>query len=264
MPGHPLREKRDIGRLLIGTSGWSYPSWKQLFYPADLPTARWLEFYAGQFPTTEANSSFYHLPKISTCEKWASQVPRDFVFSVKASRFITHVKRLSDVAAPWRLFFSRARLLGSHLGPVLCQFPSSFHRHDERLESFLKMVRNGTPHGRRLRLVCEFRHESWFSTDVYRLLSRLGTALCIGDSGRYPRRDVLTADFAYVRFHGRSRLFASSYTRAELREEAEKLADYLREGYDSYVYFNNDAEGHAVANAKTLVNLLKRRSVLNT
>lgn len=253
--------KRNVGRFLIGTSGWSYASWKGVFYPVDLPNARWLEFFTGQFPTTEINSSFYHLPKPSTYEKWASQVPQGFIFSVKASRFITHVKRLKDVEAPWRLFLSHARPLGAHLGPILFQFPASFLRDDDRLEGFLKMVLKSASPKRRLRLVCEFRHESWFSNDVYRMLNRLGAVLCIGDSGRYPRRDVVTGDFVYVRFHGRSRLFASNYTRSELEEEAEKLTGYLRNGYDAYVYFNNDAEGHAVANAKMLTNLLEKQSV---
>ncbi|SLM49879.1 conserved protein of unknown function [Nitrospira japonica] len=253
-----VRHRRESGRILVGTSGWTYGSWKGLFYPVGLPNARWLEFFTGQFPTTEVNYSFYHLPKPSTYEKWASQVPQDFIFSVKASRYITHVKRLKDVEDPWRLFLSHARSLGTHLGPILFQFPESFHRDDDRLKDFLEMVRRGSS---RLRLVCEFRHESWFSTGVYRLLNRLGAALCIGDSGRYPRRDVVTADFAYVRFHGRSRLFASNYTRRELDEEARKVKGYLRDGYDAYVYFNNDAEGHAVANAKTFMGLIEKPSV---
>jgi len=232
-----------------------------VFYPADLPNARWLKFFTGQFPTTEVNYSFYHLPKPSTYEKWASQVPQEFIFSLKASRFITHVKRLTDVEAPWRLFLSHARSLGNHLGPILFQFPESFHRDDDRLEVFLKMVRKSASPEQRLRVVFEFRHESWFSKDVYRLLNRLGAVLCIGDSGRYPRRDVVTGDFVYVRFHGRSRLFASNYTRLELKEEADKLTGYVRDGYDTYVYFNNDAEGHAVANAKMLTGLITKHSV---
>jgi uncharacterized protein YecE (DUF72 family) len=193
-----------MSRLLIGTSGWTYPSWKGVFYPKDLPSARFLEFFTKKFSTTEVNYSFYHLPKPTTYKKWAAQVPESFMFAVKASRFITHIKRLTDVEEPWRLFLQNAQALGPHLGPILFQFPASFRRDNDRLTEFLKMARTVAPGADRLRMVFEFRHESWFSGDIYRLLSRHGAALCISDSSRYPRRDVMTADFVYFRFHGRN------------------------------------------------------------
>jgi len=241
-------------RLLIGTSGWTYPSWRGTFYPEDLPSRRYLEFYAHEFPTAEVNYSFYHLPKPETYAKWAAQVPEGFVFSVKASRLITHTKRLKDVKEPWETFVGNARSLGAHLGPILLQFPPSFRCNQDRLTAFLKIAGLS-----RVQLVFEFRHESWFVEEVYRLLSRHNAALCIADSPDYPRRDVLTAEFTYLRFHGRTHLFASRYSAAELAEEARKIRRYLRDGIDVYAYFNNDALGHAVENARMLRRLLERK-----
>jgi len=242
-----------MARILIGTSGWTYPSWRGTFYPEDLPSRRYLEFYAQEFPTTEVNYSFYHLPKPETYAKWAAQVPKGFVFSVKASRLITHTKRLKDVEEPWETFVGNARSLGAHLGPILLQFPPSFRCNLGRLATFLKMAGSS-----RVRLVFEFRHASWFVEEVYRLLSRHEAALCIADSPGYPRRDVLTAEFTYLRFHGRTQLFASRYSTAELAEEARKIRRYLRGGIDVYAYFNNDAQGYAVENARMLRRLLER------
>lgn len=245
-------------RCLIGTSGWTYPDWRGTFYPEDLPSWDYLAFYAREFPTAEVNYSFYHLPKPATYAKWAAQVPDEFIFSVKASRLITHTKRLRGVTEAWRTFVGNARALGAHLGPILLQFPSSFRCDRQRLGAFLDKA--SAAGDRPLRLVFEFRHESWFTEEVYRLLRRHGAALCIADSPSYPRRDVLTADFAYLRFHGRKTLFVSSYAKAELAEEAAAIRRYLKDGLDVFVYFNNTAGGHAIENARTLRELVKRRA----
>ena len=242
--------------VFIGTSGWAYSSWRGLFYPEDLPSARFLEFYKDKFPTTEVNYSFYHLPRPSTYEKWAAQVPDGFVFAVKVSRLITHTKRLRIVEDPWRVFLQNAQSLRSHLGPILFQFPASFRCDPVCLAEFLAMTRTVTPGAERLRLVFEFRHTSWFVDQVYRLLSDYGAALCVADSPQYPRGEVITANFLYFRFHGRIRLFASTYTKAELAEEAKKIRRFLHEGHDVYVYFNNDAEGFAVANSQMLTAMI--------
>jgi uncharacterized protein YecE (DUF72 family) len=241
-----------MARLLIGTSGWTYASWRGTFYPRSLASRQYLEFYAKEFSTTEVNYSFYHLPRPRTYEKWASQVPDKFVFALKASRFITHVKRLADVKEAWATFVENARSLGSHFGPILLQFPPSFRCDRKRLASFLRSAQNPASKSGLLRLAFEFRHPSWFTEEVYGLLRQHHAALCIADSPRYPRRNVITADFVYLRFHGRTELFASKYTDAELAEEAEEIGRYYRDGLDVYVYFNNDAEGHAVTNARTL------------
>jgi uncharacterized protein YecE (DUF72 family) len=245
-----------MARLFIGTSGWTYPSWKGTFYPEDLPSRDYLEFYSREFESTEVNYSFYHLPRPSTYEKWAAQVPDKFIFAVKASRFITHVKRLVEVEEAWATFVQNALAVGPHLGPILLQFPPSFRCDRPKLAAFLRIAQRPAPKSRPVRLVFEFRHESWFSEQTYTLLRRHNTALCIADSPRYPRRDVVTADFVYLRFHGRIDLFASKYTDSELAEEARQIRRYLLDGRDVYVYFNNDALGHAVANARTLIRLI--------
>lgn len=249
-----------MARILIGTSGWTYPDWRGAFYPEDLPSREYLAFYAREFLTAEVNYSFYHLPKPETYAKWAAQVPDGFIFSVKASRLITHTKRLRGVIEPWRTFVGNAQALGAHLGPILLQFPSSFRCDRKRLAAFLEKARAGALDDCLLRLVFEFRHESWFTADIYRLLQRHRAALCIADSPSYPRHDVLTADFTYLRFHGREELFVSSYSEAELAEEAGKITRYLKDGLDVFVYFNNTAGGHAIRNARTLRGLVKRRA----
>lgn len=248
-----------MARLFVGTSGWTYSSWKGTFYPEELPARQYLKFYAKNFGTTEVNYSFYHLPKLSTYEKWASQVPDSFVFAVKASRFITHVKRLIEVVNAWSTFVQNARALGPHVGPVLLQFPPSFRCDPQRVAAFLKGAREPMSQSSGLRLAFEFRHESWFKEEIYALLRQHQAALCIADSSRYPRHDKVTADFVYVRFHGRAKLFASEYTDKELMDEATRIRRYLRNGLDVYVYFNNDARGYAVKNAKTLRDLVQNR-----
>jgi uncharacterized protein YecE (DUF72 family) len=248
-------------RVFIGTSGWAYRDWRGVFYPDDLPARRYLEFYAREFRTTEVNYSFYHLPRPETYAKWAAQVPDEFILAVKASRLITHTKRLRAVTGGWRTFIDNALALGPRLGPVLLQFPSSFRCHRNRLATFLERAQEASPEDRPLRLVFEFRHESWFTEDVYRLLERHRAALCIADSPSYPRRDVLTAGFAYMRFHGRERLFVSRYSKEDLAEEAVRIGRYLKRGLDVFVYFNNTAGGHAVLNARMLRSLLERETV---
>lgn len=246
-----------MARVLVGTSGWTYASWRKTFYPEALPSQRYLEFYAQQFPTTEVNYTFYHLPKPETYRKWASQVPDTFLFAIKASRLITHTNRLSDVEEPWSAFVERARALGPRLGPILLQFPPAFRCQLDRLIGFLDLATSQSGGALAPQLAFEFRHESWFADQVYRVLERHNAALCIADSPRYPRRDVLTASFTYLRFHGRMQLFASSYSEAELAEEARKINRYLKDGVEVFVYFNNDARGHAVRNARTLRSLLE-------
>lgn len=240
-----------MARVYVGTSGWNYPSWPGVFYPEKLPGRAWLEFYAREFPTVEVNYSFYRLPDPKTFARWVEQVPKDFTFSVKASRFISHIKRLQGVTSAWRTFVSRVTTLGPQLGPVLVQLPPHFPKDTARLARFLKLAAPSLP-----RLVCEFRNESWMTEDVYAVLKRYNTALCIADSVRYHRADVITADFTYIRFHGRSKMFASNYTKAELLKEARKIRRHVEEGLDVYVYFNNDAKGYAVKNARTLIGLL--------
>jgi len=244
-----------VSNILIGTSGWTYPGWKGKFYPRDLPGRAFLEYYARQFPTAEVNYSFYHLPRVETYEKWAAQVTEGFVFAVKASRFITHIKRLKEVDDAWRLFVENARALAEHWGPILLQFPPSLKCDAELLANFLKMALKGEKRTKkgRLRLAFEFRHETWFTDEIYELMKHDNAALCIADSPDYPRRDLVTADFAYFRYHGREQLFASNYSDAELKKEARLISEIADQGTDVYAYFNNDALGYATSNALHLM-----------
>lgn len=253
-----------MARLHIGTSGWVYRSWKGPFYPDTLSSRRYLNFYAQEFGTTEINSSFYHLPLPTTFTNWTKQVPADFIFAVKASRFLTHIKKLLDPEEPWQRFVDSAVNLGDRLGPVLLQFPPSFKINASRLDGFFKVATSVTSGKSMPRLVCEFRHESWFNDEIYRLLNRYHVAWCIADGAKYPRKDLVTTDFAYIRYHGRSKMFASNYSKAVLLKEARLIKRYLHDGLDVFVYFNNDAKGNAVRNARLLKRLLVAMKVTAT
>lgn len=243
----------DIGtasKLIIGTSGWSYKDWRGTFYPIDLPQDRWLEFYAKHFSSVEINNSFYRLPTRATFEAWEEKTPDGFLFSVKASRYLTHVKKLKEPEKPWERFIQSAEGLKEKLGPLLFQFPERWRVNLERLEYFVSLL-PGTH-----RYVFEFRHPSWFSEEVYALLAQKGAALCIADSALWPRVFKITAPFTFIRMHGGRELYASEYSEAELNFWAEKIAGFLDRRLDVFVYFNNDAHGFAVKNAMELKRLL--------
>ena len=247
----------DMAHIWVGLSGWSYANWRGALYPPALPSREYLAFYAREFMTTEINSSFYHFPRPQTYERWAEQVPDGFVFAVKANRVLTHTRRLQEVEESWHRLAQSVRALRAHCGPILFQFPPSFQREAQRLADFLQLARESAAE---LRLVCEFRHASWFTEEIYHLLRRYGVALCLADSMRYPRHDVFTADFAYCRLHGRPELFASPYSEADLERAARQLQTYSDAGVDVYVYCNNTKEGHAIDNARTLLALLGRQA----
>ena len=239
-----------MAKYFIGTSGWVYPHWRGTFYPQKLPQAQWLQYYAEHFPTVELNNSFYRLPTEQAFQSWHSRSPEGFRYSVKASRFITHVKRLKNVAEPVETFLSRARYLDDKLGPLLFQLPPGMQRDDERLESFLSML------PRRFRYVVEFRHESWLDDTVFDMLRRYNTGLCVFDMPGLACPLLATADFAYVRFHGASGLYSSCYSDEELDSWALKIAELAKGRDEVYIYFNNDADGFAIQNAKTLTRKL--------
>jgi uncharacterized protein YecE (DUF72 family) len=218
-----------------------------------LPPKRWLEHYATLFDTVEVNSTFYRLPKRSAVEGWVEQSPPDFVFTIKASRYLTHVKRLTEMRKGVALFYERIEpLVGSgKLGPVLWQLPPTLRRDDERLASALVEL----PAGRHC---FEFRHESWFADDVYELLRRSSVALVIGDSPKYPfQAHELTADWTFVRFHYGTRGRNGNYSDREIREWAERLRAWRRK-VEVYAYFNNDWNGYAVRNGLALEHELER------
>ena len=244
-------------KLFIGTSGWVYSHWQGIFYPENLPSKEKLKYFSQHFKTTEVNYSFYHLPRLTTYQKWYSQTPEDFLFAVKASRFITHIKRLKGVKEAWETFLENASNLKEKLGPILFQFPPSFKATEEnfkRLEKFLKCLKPNIK--QQVKFAFEFRHKSWYDENVYKLLKKYKAAWVIADSPRYPKEEVVTADFVYVRMHGSKVLFASKYSKKELKDLAQKIKKWLKT-CDVYCYFNNDFHGFAIENAKELLGYLK-------
>jgi uncharacterized protein YecE (DUF72 family) len=236
----------------VGCSGWNYDSWRHgVFYPERLPPRRWLETYARRFDTVEVNATFYRLPTEKAVQGWVDQTPEDFVFTVKMSRYVTHVKRLQDLQPSLELFYGRiAPLVRSpKLGPVLWQLPPTFHRNDERLAETLALLPSG-------RHAFEFRHASWFVPEVMSLLSKHGVALVIGDRPEVHafQSHELTAEWTLVRFHAGSRGRRGNYSESELLEWAERIRAWPVE--ECFLYFNNDWEGFAPRNALRLRRLL--------
>lgn len=233
---------------LIGCSGWNYASWRGRFYPQKEPQRRWLELYAQSFDTVEVNNTFYRLPKRTAVANWAKQTPDHFVFAVKASRYLTHIKRLAHPDGIPRFYEPLEPLIeAGKLGPVLWQLPANFHRDDARLHAWLATL----PPGRH---TIEFRHESWFAEPVIRALTDHGVALTIGDHPDRPfQSHEPTAPWRFVRFHWGARGRRGNYSRTEIEAWAERIARWQRTGAEPvYAYFNNDWEAFAPANARLL------------
>jgi uncharacterized protein YecE (DUF72 family) len=242
------------GRLRIGCSGWEYKHWRGDFYPADLPRTRWFEYYAARFDTVEINNTFYRLPEEETFARWAERAPRGFLYAVKASRFLTHMKKLKDPEEPVDRLFSRMRPLGRRLGPVLYQLPPGWKLDRERLEHFLQVLPTGIRH------VLEFREPTWYADDVRRLLERRRVALCLHDmQGSATGRERI-GPFVYVRFHGAAGTYSGGYSDERLRGWADWLHGQRASGADIYAYFNNDVGGHAPRDAATLRRFLEERA----
>jgi uncharacterized protein YecE (DUF72 family) len=241
-------------KYYVGCSGWHYEHWRGLYYPKDLPKPKWLSFYAQQFDTVELNNSFYRLPSEQAFGTWRESTPDNFVFAVKVSRFITHIKRLRNLGSAVENFLSRAAFLKGKLGPLLYQLPPSMRRNDELLEDLLSTLPS------EYQQVIEFRHESWIDEKVFDILRRHNVGLCVFDMPGFSCPLVATGDFAYVRFHGSEGLYSSRYSDEELTRWARRIAGLGRSIKASYIYFNNDAEAFAVGNAVTLRNLLKSPS----
>lgn len=229
--------------LWIGTSGYVYRHWRQgVFYPEGLPSRDELSWFAARFRTVELNNPFYRLPEAATFARWRDAVPTDFRFAVKASRFITHVKRLKEPAEPLALLLERAGELRERLGPILFQLPPTFPADLSRLDRFLREL----PEGRQW--VVEFRHPSWHDPSVYDSLARTGVALCVPVGGRVQPDLVTTAPFAYFRMHAGAGP-GGGFTDDQLRTWSGRTRALRQAGKEVYVYFNNDWEGHAVRDA---------------
>jgi uncharacterized protein YecE (DUF72 family) len=240
-------------QYFTGTSGWHYEHWKERFYPPILSKSHWLQFYAEHFNTVEINNSFYHLPTEKAFATWYRTSPATFTFAIKVSRYITHVKRLNDCEEPLNKFFNLAEMLQQKLGPLLYQLPPNMHRNDDRLESLLSILPDKYRH------VFEFRHESWFHEDIFDILREYNAGFCIFDMPELTCPVISTADFAYVRFHGKDSLYASNYSDKQLMDWASALMSLAKTKHlkSVYAYFNNDNEAFAVKNAVTLHQYLK-------
>jgi uncharacterized protein YecE (DUF72 family) len=229
----------------VGCSGWNYAAWRELFYPKGLPTNRWLEHYAQHFGTVEVNSTFYRLPKRDAVARWVNQVPDDFVFTIKASRYLTHIKRLTFMDEGTARFYERIEPLveSGKLGPVLWQLPPNMKRDDERLANALEAL----PPGRHC---FEFREPSWFTDEVYALLREHEVALVIGDRPEVAKFQTheMTAGWTFVRFHYGHRGRRGNYSVSELEEWKRRVEQWRRER-EVFLYFNNDWEGFAIQNA---------------
>lgn len=235
-----------IGRARVGCSGWQYKHWKGDFYAHDLPQTRWLETYAAIFDTVEINNSFYRLPEASTFARWSARVPLGFLYAVKASRYLTHMKKLADPEEPIERLFSRMRALGKRLGPVLYQLPPGLKVDLPRLERFLQALPRDARH------VLEFRDPSWYADEVYALLQRHRVALCLHDMRGSATGPLRVGPFVYVRFHGPTGRYHGGYSDDRLQSWAEWLRAQMDAGTDVYAYFNNDVGGHAPRDALTL------------
>ena len=237
-------------RYYIGTSGWSYAHWKEVFYPAGLSTKDWLGYYVKFFTSVEINNTFYRLPKEETFRNWQAMAPAGFIFSVKASRFITHVKRLKDAAEPVANFINRARLLGDNLGPILFQLPPNWSLNIDRFTAFVNILPAGIAY------VFEYRDSSWFDSRVYALMSQRNLAFCIHDMAGLDCPRLVTSQLVYIRFHGVSAKYQGKYSPDQLASWSEFICQYLRQGREVFVYFNNDAFGYALENARELARLV--------
>ena len=231
----------------IGCSGWNYSDWRERVYPRGLPPRRWLSHYATLFDTVEVNSTFYRLASRDAVAEWVERTPEDFVFAVKASRYLTHMKRLTDLDRGIGRFYERIEPMieAGRIGPVLWQLPENFHRDDERLAAALEAL----PPGRHC---FEFRHPSWFAAGVYELLRSHDAALVIGDHPQRPFQTYeMTARWTFVRFHFGTRGRGGNYSRAELETWKRRIAHWRSE-VEVFAYFNNDWNGYAVENGRWL------------
>jgi uncharacterized protein YecE (DUF72 family) len=228
-----------------------YRDWRGVFYPTGLPTKRWFAFYAARFDTVEINNTFYRLPSAETFAAWSRQAPPDFTYAVKASRYLTHRKKLKDPQEPLDLLLGRARQLGPHLGPILYQLPPHWRCDADRLRRFIAVLPPDLTH------VFEFRDPSWCNDEIRALLTETAMSFCIHDMRGFPCPLWVTGPVVYLRFHGPIEAgYGDCYPPSALRTWAERIETFRQNGRPVYAYFNNDVGGHAVANARDLLALL--------
>ncbi|MBO8160242.1 MAG: DUF72 domain-containing protein [Thermosipho sp. (in: Bacteria)] len=231
----------------IGTSGWSYNHWKNIFYPEDLEKNKWLKYYSSHFNTVEINATFYRLPFENIVKSWYKKTPEDFAFSIKGPKIITHKLRLKDISEYLEKFIKRVNFLNEKLKIILWQLPPSLKEDKLLLEEFIYILPKHVKH------TIEFRHSSWFVDSIFNLLKENNISFCISDSSRYKGIWIKTADFVYIRFHGPTRLYTSEYGETSLKNFAKKILEF---NCETYAYFNNDFNGYALKDAKKLLEFL--------
>ncbi len=236
----------------IGCSGFLYESWKGAFYPEDLPHKKWLSFYQEKFNSVELNVTFYRLLKKEAFERWYKETPPDFTFCLKGSRFISHVKKLKDVELPLSTFFNVTAPLMEKLDVILWQLPPNLKLNIKNLEDFIANLKQYP-----VRHVFEFRHKSWLSKRVCKLLSSANIAICMADWPDFINDLPVTADFVYLRRHGEGGNYSTNYTPEQLKHDAKRIKEYLKQGKDVYYFFNNDAFAYAPKNAIELRTILE-------
>ncbi len=234
------------GTVRIGTSGWQYDHWHGPFYPADLKKKDFFSFYTRYFPTVEINSSFYRLPGEKSLQSLYENSPEDFLFSIKASRYITHMKKLKNPEEAIGRFFDRIKLLKDKCGPVLFQLPPNWKANPERLVDFTAALPKGYA------CAFEFRDPTWFNKEIYQILNRHNAALCIYGMGKYESPRDVTADFVYVRLHGPKQNYRRQYTDEALGKWAAAFARWTGSGKRVYCYFDNDEKGYAASDARRM------------
>jgi uncharacterized protein YecE (DUF72 family) len=235
------------GEIRIGTSGFIYKHWRGVYYPEKMAQKHWFGHYTRDFDTVELNNTFYRLPPEKTFEHWREVAPAGFLFTFKASRYITHIKRLLEPEQTLAKFLAGVRLTAEHLGPLLFQLPPRWQADPARLENFLQAL------PREMVNVIEFRDASWYVEEIEALLARFGVNFCIHDHGAAPSPPWVTGDAVYLRFHGSAEAGSGgNYSSADLKGKADEIGAWAREGKNVYAYFNNDWGGYAVRNALEL------------
>jgi len=235
-------------KYAIGTSGWNYKHWRDVFYPPKLPASKWLAFYSQHFETVELNATFYRLPKPETFDNWYEKTPEGLVWSVKASKYFTHTKRLQECREPLNRLYKSVERLKDKLGPILLQLPPNMGFREEILIAFCRNLDPSFQHA------LEIRHPSWIDPLVFKILREYNIAFCLSDTaGKYPYHEEITGDFIYVRLHGSRKLYASDYSEDEIQGWALKIQNWKSQ---AYIYFDNDFQGFAVKNAQRLQEVL--------
>jgi len=241
------------GKIHIGTSGWSYKDWKEIFYPEKMKSTEWLSFYAKSFHCTEINTSFYHMPLAETVLNWTEKVPARFRFCPKISRYLTHMKKLKEPEEPLQRFFDVFSQARKHLGPVLIQLPPTLGFEEERTAYFFNVLKENYSD---YRFALEVRHKSWLNNIAYDLMKRYHIAFVISQSGvGFPYAEEVTAKHIYIRFHGPGKLYASMYTEKTMQEYTNKILGWQQAGHDVWAFFNNDYDGYGIDNARQLVTM---------